>query len=64
MGWGETYDVAFSSNGFSAEQAGSKGTIFGVWAIFLLLFHDGTVVVDKNKSVLKLGVVLAISPRI
>jgi hypothetical protein len=62
VGGREADDIAFSSDGLGAEQAGGQGSIFLVGVVLFLLFFDGTVVVDKDKRVFEFGIVLAICP--
>ena len=57
---GEANDITLSSHGFGAEQSRSERSVLVVWGVLLLLFHDGTVVVDEHECVVELGVVLAI----
>jgi hypothetical protein len=62
VGGREANDIAFSSDGFGAEQAGGQGSIFLVGVVLFLLLFDSTVVIDEDKRVFKFGIVLAICP--
>ena len=60
----ERNDIAFSGDGFCAEQTSGQRSIFALGVVLLLLLFHCTVVVDEDEGALELGVLFTIRARV